>query len=215
MNIKICGITSSNDAQKAVECGASAIGLIFYKKSPRSICIELAKNIASNLDGKVPLVGVFVNECIDRVKLIASLVPINIIQLHGEESPEYCKQLNYPVIKVFKINNNFDSQLLESYDVDAYLFDTYRKGLAGGTGEKFNWDLIKKIKSNTPFILSGGLTLDNAMEGVKTVNPLAIDVNSGVEESPGEKDHDKIESLFRAFGYSNSNIFKEMIGKNV
>ena len=76
-------------------------------------------------------------------------------------------------------------------------------------------DLIKKIKSNTPFILSGGLTLDNAMEGVKTVNPLAIDVNSGVEESPGEKDHDKIESLFRAFGYSNSNIFKEMIGKNV
>ncbi len=194
--VKICGITSVNDAQLAIENGASAIGLIFYKPSPRNVSLEIAKEIVGSVNGCVPIIGVFVDEDVEVINSILGLVNLDILQLHGRESPQYCQQFKLPIIKVFRVDSSFDVSILNLFNVSAFLFDTYQKGLPGGTGDSIDWELVSNLKIGTPIILSGGLTSNNIMSGIEMVNPSAVDVNSGVENCPGEKDEMKLGQLF-------------------
>ena len=196
IHVKICGITSFNDAIMAANYGASALGFIFYEKSPRYINPEILKTWISNVPSSVKKVGVFVNKDVDKVNKIAEELNLDMVQLHGDESPEYCNQMIKPVIKVFRVNNKFDSIMLNNYQVATFLFDTYNKENHGGTGESFDWQSILQLNTEIPVILSGGLNADNVLEGIEVVKPSAVDVNSGVEAAPGKKDEEKIKNLF-------------------
>ncbi len=201
--VKICGITTCEDAEIAVNYGASAIGMIFYEGSPRYIYPNKVEEWISAIPERVKKVGVFVNEKRKNIKTIVEKLNLDYIQLHGDESPEYCDKMIRPVIKAFHVGTDFDSAVLENFQVHAFLFDTYQKDKCGGTGRSFNWNLISDLKTDTPIILSGGLNPDNINEGIETVQPSAVDVNSGVESEPGKKDKVKVEKLFITMGNSN------------
>ena len=194
--VKICGITSQKDAKIAVNYGASAIGLIFFQSSPRYVDPKKVKSWILDIPKNVKKVGVFVNEKIKNIHNIARELNLDFIQLHGAESSEFCDKMIKPVIKVFRVGDDFDSTVLNDYQVAAFLFDTYKKGRPGGSGENFNWDLITDLKTNAPIILSGGLNAGNILDGIKAVNPSAVDINSGVEFTPGIKDDVKVENIF-------------------
>ena len=194
--MKICGFTSLKDAKIAVNYGASAIGLIFFQGSPRYVDPGKVKNWILDIPKNVKKVGVFVNEKIENIHSIVRDLNLDFIQLHGHESPDYCDQMIKPVIKVFRVGDDFDSNVLKDYQVAAFLFDTYQKGRLGGTGENFNWDLIADLKTNAPIILSGGLNAGNILDGIKAVNPSAVDINSGVESIQGIKDGWKVKNIF-------------------
>ena len=206
IHVKICGITSFNDAIMAANYGASALGFIFYEKSPRYINPEILKTWISNVPSSVKKVGVFVNKDVDKVNKIAEELNLGMVQLHGDESPEYCNQMIKPVIKVFRVNNKFDSITLNNYQVATFLFDTYNKENHGGTGESFDWQSILQLNTEIPVILSGGLNADNVLEGIEVVKPSAVDVNSGVEAAPGKKDEEKIKNLFTILKNTKGNI---------
>ncbi|MDP7027446.1 MAG: phosphoribosylanthranilate isomerase [Candidatus Marinimicrobia bacterium] len=206
ISVKICGITSFNDAIMAANYGASALGFIFYEKSPRYINPEILKMWISNVPSSVKKVGVFVNKDVDKVNKIAEELNLEMVQLHGDESPGYCSQMIRPVIKVFRVNNKFDSIMLKNYQVATFLFDTYNKENHGGTGESFDWQSILQLNTETPVILSGGLNADNVLEGIGVVKPSAVDVNSGVEVAPGKKDEGKIKNLFTILKNTKGNI---------
>jgi len=190
----------------AANYGASALGFIFYEKSPRYINPEILKTWISNVPSSVKKVGVFVNKDVDKVNKIAEELNLEMVQLHGDESPGYCSQMIRPVIKVFRVNNKFDSIMLKNYQVATFLFDTYNKENHGGTGESFDWQSILQLNTETPVILSGGLNADNVLEGIEVVKPSAVDVNSGVEVAPGKKDEGKIKNLFTILKNTNGNI---------
>jgi len=206
IHVKICGITSFNDAIMATNYGASALGFIFYEKSPRYINPEILKTWISNVPSSIKKVGVFVNKDVDKVNKIAEELNLGMVQLHGDESPEYCNQMIRPVIKVFRVNKKFDSIMLKNYQVATFLFDTYNKENHGGTGESFDWQSILQLNTETPVILSGGLNADNVLEGIEVVKPSAVDVNSGVETAPGKKDEEKIKNLFTILKNTKGNI---------
>ena len=184
------------DAIAAADYGASAIGFIFYSKSPRYIPPEKAKEIVMKVGGRVSFVGVFVDKPLDYVHTVSDKVGLDFIQLHGNESPEYCDLIKLPVLKVFRVDENFDSEVINKYKVHAFLFDTYRKGAVGGTGKVFNWRLISNLETNTPIIISGGLNIDNIIDSIKVASPNSIDINSGIESAPGIKDRKKMMALF-------------------
>lgn len=195
--IKICGITHREDALCAAECGATALGFIFYPASPRYIKPENAKTIINTLPDKVVTVGVFVNEKPEEVKRIMEYCPLDMIQLHGDESLEYCR--HFPaslVIKAVELKNESDINRAGSYDVAAILIDHRHAGLYGGTGKTSNWELAVRVKEKNPLILSGGLNEKNIAEALQTVSPAALDINSSVETSPGKKDHAKLKKIF-------------------
>ena len=206
IHVKICGITSFNDAIMVANYGASALGFIFYEKSPRYINPKILKTWIANLPSSVKKVGVFVNKDVDKVNKIAEELNLGMVQLHGDESPEYCNQMIKPVIKVFRVNNKFDSIMLNNYQVATFLFDTYNKENYGGTGEPFDWQSILQLDTEIPVILSGGLNADNVLEGIEVVKPSAVDVNSGVEAAPGKKDEEKIKDLFTILKNTKGNI---------
>jgi len=193
VRVKICGITNEKDALTAVKYGAWAIGFIFYKKSPRYISAFKAKKIVQSLPPFVTPVGVFVDQKEGAVLDIARFCGIRTIQLHGEETPVYCKRLRqkgFSVIKAFRVADSFDPEQIKAYDVNAVLLDAYVQGVPGGTGTTFNWALAKRAKSlGLPVILSGGLHYNNVANAIETVGPYAVDVSSGVEEQdkPGVK----------------------------
>ena len=201
--VKICGITSYEDARIAVNYGASAIGMIFYEGSPRYIDPEKVEEWISAIPEKIKKVGVFVNEKRKNIKTIVEKLNLDYIQLHGDESPEYCDKMIRPVIKAFHVGADFDPDVLRNFQAHAFLFDTYQKGKPGGTGRSFDWGLISDLKTDTPIILSGGLNSDNINEGIEIVQPSAVDVNSGVESKPGIKDKVKVEKLFNTIENSN------------
>ena len=213
--IKICGITSLKDAKLAANYGATAIGMIFYQGSPRFVDPAEVEQWIDSIPSSVKKVGVFVNEQSETINKIIRQLRLDFIQLHGDESPEFCNEMIRPVIKVFRVGDDFDANILNDYDVRAFLFDTYQKGKPGGTGNHFNWDLIVQLKTDTPIILSGGLKPENVLNGVEAVNPAAVDVNSGVESESGVKDEDKINELFSILEHSNScnNLFRVIRGE--
>ena len=213
--VKICGITNLEDARLAVNSGASALGFIFYDKSPRYILPETASQIAADLKGKVSFTGVFVNKTLDYIHAVKEEMGLNFIQLHGNETPEYCRAVQLPVIKVFRVAPDFDVETMRSYDVHAFLFDTYEKGKPGGTGDIFNWNLIIDLQTDTPIILSGGLGVENILDAINAVCPSAVDVNSGVESKSGVKDEKKMKALFDILQNTRSpvNLFERQVVK--
>jgi len=193
IKIKICGITTLEDANAAVENGADALGFVFYPKSPRAVTPETAKSIISILPPFITAVGVFVDEDTDNIEKIASYSGLNAIQLHGSEPPESCN-INRNVIKALRVKDLSDLEVLSSYKTaSAYLLDTYSPHEFGGTGHVFNWEIAVEAKKFGRIILAGGLNPDNIEEAVQMVQPYGIDVSSGVEgPAKGKKDHNKI-----------------------
>ncbi|MBI5641991.1 MAG: phosphoribosylanthranilate isomerase [Deltaproteobacteria bacterium] len=191
--IKICGITNPDDAALSVEYGADALGFIFYKKSPRYIEPEAAAAIIQKLPPFITAVGVFVDETAEDIARIKALTGINAIQLHGSETPAFCASLGGAVIiKAFRIRGIDDIKGLGDYKASAYLLDTYKEGVPGGTGEQFNWEIAVEAKFRGRIILSGGLNPGNVREAIDRVRPYAVDVSSGVEARPGRKDPAKV-----------------------
>ena len=195
--IKICGITNEEDALYSAECGAAALGFIFYPPSPRYIKPEDARKIVSVLPDELVKVGVFVNEKVAEIKRVMEYCGLDMIQLHGDESPEFCREFPASqIIKAVEFKNDDDLNRTLNYDVAALLVDSRYAGLYGGTGKKANWDLACRIKNKKPLILSGGLNEGNIAEALQTVAPAALDINSGVESEPGKKDHAKLARIF-------------------
>jgi len=189
VRIKICGITNPRDASLAVELGADALGFIFAP-SPRRITPEQTRAIIKSLPPFVQTVGVFVDEGLNRIRDIADFCGLEIIQLHGDESPEFCAALMPHVIKGFRLNDTSSPVPIRDYrgKVRAALLDAYQRGIQGGTGKTFDWNLAIRVKEmGVPIILSGGLSPSNIQRAIAAVQPYAIDVNSGVEDSPGIK----------------------------
>ena len=195
MRVKICGITTVEDAEAAVRCGANALGFVFYEKSPRSVSSKKAREIIDHLPPFIIRVGVFVNPTQDIVREMIESLGLDRVQLHGEESPGFCQAFGSRAIKVMRIRNSDSLQLLGNYPVKTFLLDTYTEERYGGTGQTFDWSLAIKAKEYGRIILSGGLTPENISEAIRMVSPYGVDVSSGVEKSPGKKDHMKIEQL--------------------
>lgn len=197
VKVKVCGITNYQDAMMAVELGVDALGFNFYPRSPRYIEPEEARSIIRKLPPFVVPVGIFANEPTpDELMRRANLARVWCIQLHGDESPEFCRQLSrWPVIKAFRIGPEFDPSLLDAYQVSAFLLDAYQEGELGGTGKAIDWDLALRIKRYGRIILAGGLNSSNVAAAIRKVRPYAVDVCSGVEREPGKKDR----ALLRAF----------------
>lgn len=197
VQVKICGITNAEDALCAAACGAAALGFIFYPSSVRYIAPVQAREIINKLPADIVRVGVFVNEVADTVARIAELCRLDFIQLHGDESTQYCSGFApETIIKAVELSCENDLSLAAKYNVAAILTDSRAPGLYGGTGKKSNWDLALKIKREKPLILSGGLNESNVVSALETVAPQALDINSGVEIKPGKKDHRKMERIF-------------------
>lgn len=200
VRVKICGITNLDDARLAADLGAHALGFIFYPRSPRSVAPDAAREIIRALPPFVLSVGVFVDEEAGVVRELAATVGLDWVQLHGRESPDYCKSLGRRVIKGFRVKSEDIFRELGEYQgaVQAFLLDTYKPGLPGGTGETFDWDLARRAATFGPIILAGGLTADNIAEAVRVARPAAVDVASGVEAAPGRKDPGRLGEFFQA-----------------
>jgi phosphoribosylanthranilate isomerase len=195
--VKICGITNKEDAICAVDCGAAALGFIFYPRSPRYIKPANARKLIRVLPDELVKVGVFVNEKADEIKKVMKYCGLDMIQLHGDETPEYCRDFpTAQVIKALELKNEADFVYAKSYHVGAILVDSRHAGLYGGTGRKSNWDLASRIRNKKPLILSGGLSEKNVAEALKVVAPAALDINSGVESKPGKKSHANLTRIF-------------------
>ena len=196
IKIKICGITNLDDALMAIEYGADALGFIFYSQSPRGIVAEKAKAIIDKLPTLTFRIGVFVDEKPETVRDIMNMCRLDGIQLHGDESPDYCRLFRRRVIKSFRPKTNDQIEKINDYDVDAFLLDSYHPELAGGTGTTFDWELAVAAKMfGKPVILSGGLNDRNVAEAVRLVKPYGIDTASGVESFPGKKDPAKLKQF--------------------
>lgn len=191
--VKICGICSTIDADMAVLAGADAIGLVFYAKSPRFVSIPQAREITSSLPPFVTTVGLFVNGSTEEVREVLAEVPLQLLQFHGDEDEAFCSSFGLPYIKALRVKAETDlhQQCREFASARGILLDSYRKGTPGGTGETFDWALIPDDLP-LPVILAGGLQSKNIKLAISAVKPWAVDVSSGVEESPGKKDHEQI-----------------------
>lgn len=194
--IKICGITNVDDALCAAACGADAVGFIFHPASPRCVTPEQAKGIIAALPAKLVKVGVFVNREAEAVARISGECGLDLIQLHGDESPEYCRR--FPperLIKAAFLRTPEELRALDAYDVRAFLADFREPGRYGGTGKQADWNLAAILGRERPLILAGGLTEENIAAALAAVAPHAVDINSGIEQAPGVKDHDQMQRI--------------------
>ena len=195
VRVKICGMTNLDDALMAVEAGADALGFVFFQGSPRYISPDQAAAIIRRLPPFVQMVGLFVNEEPATVNEVADQCRLDLVQLHGEESPDYCNAVRRRVIKAFRVKDLSTLDDMANYHVAASLLDAWSPAAYGGTGTTFNWDIATRAAASHRIILAGGLTPDNVAEAVAMVHPYAVDVSSGVESAPRKKDA----SLIRAF----------------
>lgn len=198
--VKICGLTNLQDARFTSGALAHYMGFIFYEESPRYIEPGEAGAIINWIEGP-ECVGVFVNQPLDDVNMIATQTGIDLVQLHGNESPEYCGLIEKPVIKAIHITDSDSAESIhdkvEPYlsEVEYLLFDTKVDGLWGGTGQTFDWNLINDVAEGIPFFLSGGLNVENVRKACKVAHPHAVDLSSSLESDPGDKEYDKIEAF--------------------
>ncbi|MFH0782772.1 MAG: phosphoribosylanthranilate isomerase [Pseudomonadota bacterium] len=201
--VKMCGTTRLEDALAAVRFGVDALGFIFYPKSPRYIDSAKAAAIFSKLPPFIDRVGVFVDAPLSELVQTAGL-GLSFLQLHGNESPDYCLKLRKMlpfcgIIKAFRVGAESCCETFTPYDscVDAYLLDTYVKGANGGTGLAFDWSIIERLKLQRPLILAGGLSPENVALAIAAVHPYAVDINSAIELQPGMKDHRRLQALMQ------------------
>jgi phosphoribosylanthranilate isomerase len=195
--VKICGITQRQDAEFAAEMGADAIGLVFYAPSPRAVTVAQAKQVVAGLSPFVSIVALFVDASVAEVEACLAALPIDVLQFHGDESPDFCAQFNRPYMKAVRMREETKLMTLSEryHHASALLLDSYQTGVPGGTGQVFDWSMIEAIKQ--PIILAGGLTVDNVASGIRQVGPYAVDVSGGVEQDKGIKDKTKISAFMR------------------
>jgi len=206
---KICGITSIKDALKVCDAGVDALGLVFYDKSPRNVSSTQAAEICRALPPFVTSVGLFLDASEDFVNNILNIVPLDLLQFHGSETPEYCASFNRPYIKAVGMKEFLQSKNQEAIEASfkeytdkysqalGFLVDSHSAGKAGGTGEVFNWNKVPK-NIDKPIILAGGLRPDNISEAIQTANTIyGVDLSSGIENKPGQKDEQKIKLLMK------------------
>ena len=197
--VKICGITNLADALAAVEAGADVLGLNFYEGSPRRVSMKTAAEISKQLPPFVMRAGVFVNADEDLVTRAIGECGLSLLQFHGDEPAEFCAQFGLISMKAFRIRDAESLKELPRFQTDAYLLDAFSPEARGGTGERFNWELaVEAQKFGKPVFLAGGLTPENVADAVRKVRPFGVDVASGVESSPGKKDHAKIRAFIAA-----------------
>jgi len=197
VRVKICGITSVDDALHAAACGADALGFVFYAGSPRCVTPELAATICTKLPPFVSRVGLFVNEGPERIRTVASECGLDVIQLHGEELPQDCQLPPYRVIKGVRPKTADELAGVAAFPVSALLVDAAVPGQFGGTGQCADWTLATQLAATRRVILAGGLTPENVAEAIRQVRPYAVDVSSGVEIAPGKKDPEKVAVFIR------------------
>jgi len=199
VKVKICGLTSVADAVGAAEAGADLIGLMFYERSPRHVSLDAAAEIVRQLPSFVVRVGVFVNPTAAFVEDAVARCGLNMLQFHGDEPPAFCTRFGVMSMKAFRIRDAESLKPLSAYATDAWLLDAFTSGQLGGSGERFDWDLaVEAQKLGRPIFLAGGLTSDNVAEAVRRVRPFGVDVSSGVESVPGQKDLAKIRAFIAA-----------------
>lgn len=201
MFVKVCGITNLEDALAAVEAGADALGFNFYRRSSRYIAPEDARRIVAELPATLMSVGVFVNESEPQeVERIADAVGLTAVQLHGDESPEYCSGLKGRfTIKALRTHASFEPQVAKDYETDAILLDAYAKDARGGTGRVVDWDVARRVRELVPqLFLAGGLSVENVAEAIAAVEPYAVDACSQLESAPGKKDHERVRAFITA-----------------
>jgi phosphoribosylanthranilate isomerase len=194
VRVKICGIKRLEDALAAVDAGADAIGLNFWRPGRRYVPPETARAICRSLPPFVTRVGVFADEEAETIRTISEICGLDALQLHGQETPEFCRQFDRPVIKGIKIRDASSLRRLAGYQVAAFLLDAHVPGEMGGTGRTFDWSLAREAQQAGPVILSGGLTPENVTAAIRAAAPYAVDVASGVE-TEGEKDPVKIRAF--------------------
>lgn len=202
IKIKICGMTNPQDAEAAIEAGADALGFVFYAKSPRSIEPAVAKRIIAHLPPFVIPVGVFVNQDRNTIRNVFDECGLAFAQLHGDETPTFCESLGRPVLRALRLRDRSSLLALAEYKgrmgVRGFVVDAFSTQAYGGTGETVDWSLAHEVARVAPVILAGGLTSGNVQEAIRHVQPYGVDVSSGVELSPGQKDHEKIRSFTQA-----------------
>ncbi len=211
--VKICGITNLEDALLSAKFGADALGFNFYQKSPRYISPEKAREIIRQLPDEVLKVGVFVNESLEKLSEIAAVAKLDAIQLHGEETPEFVRDVkaktNLEIIKAFRVSPEFKPEDVLGYEVDAILLDAYNPKEHGGTGETFDWEIARKLQGIFPkMYLAGGLSQDNVADAILEVKPFAIDSCSCLEIEKGSKDKAILINFLNNVHFSNQKVFR-------
>ncbi len=196
--VKVCGITRADDALAAADLGADAIGLVFYPPSPRAVDIGQARNIVRAVPPFVTVVALFVNPSAEDVAAVLRAIPTDLLQFHGSEAPQDCLRFGRPYIKAIPMRHDADlTRSARDYEsARALLLDTYKEGVPGGTGSRFDWSMIPDDVGK-PVILAGGLTVENVASAIRQVRPYAVDVSGGVEASKGIKDARKIAAFIR------------------
>lgn len=202
VKVKICGITSVEDAEVAVAAGADALGFILYRKSPRFVEPTIARTIIAGLPPFVLPIGVFVNEEADRVRLLMDECGFALAQLHGDESAPYCQNLGRPSLKALRLKDRGTFLALAEFQgrahVRGFVIDAFSDQAYGGTGQTVDWTLAAEAAQSAPILLAGGLTPSNVAEAIRQVHPYGVDVSSGVEERPGKKDPAKVKAFIDA-----------------
>ena len=199
VKVKICGITNTEDAQAAIAAGTDLLGFVFAAESPRRVTVEQAAAIAREVPPYVVRVGLFVNAPEELVSEAMGACALQLLQFHGDETPEYCRQFPAMSMKAFRVKDAETLRMLPEYPTDAWLLDAFVPGQRGGTGHAFNWDLaVEAVKLGKPVFLAGGLTPENVAKAVRKVRPYGVDVSSGVEFAPGKKDHAKVRAFIEA-----------------
>jgi phosphoribosylanthranilate isomerase len=202
MRVKFCGITDLDDAAEAVLLGAWAVGLIHYQRSPRCIEAGVAAEIGAAFRRKCEVVGVFVNPALEEVDRAVENAGLTMVQLNGAEGAQFCgevaRRTGVKVVKAIHVASAADIHGAEAFRTDFHLFDRRAKGAWGGTGQSFDWELLRGHRSEVPAIVAGGLRPDNVAEAISIARPYAVDVASGVETEPGRKDHAAMAAFFEA-----------------
>lgn len=199
IKVKICGLTTPQDAEAASQAGADLLGLVFYDRSPRHVTIESASRIARVIPPDVLRVGLFVNPDPQLVTQALTSCGLQMLQFHGDESPEFCRQFGVMTMKAFRVKGADTLAALKQYNTDAWLLDAHVRGKFGGTGQTFDWSLAAQTtQMGKPVFLAGGLTPENVGDAIREVRPYGVDVSGGVEASPGRKDPEKVRAFIRA-----------------
>lgn len=187
--VKICGITRVEDALSAAQAGADAIGLVFYAKSPRAVTPALAAQIVRELPAFVTVTGLFVNATKAEVDAVLQRVPLDLLQFHGDETPDYCASFVHPYVKALRMKSDVDFQTSNAAyaSAKALLLDAWDDSHYGGTGKTFDWERLRSLAGSSRIILAGGLNPANVAQAINTLRPWAVDVSSGVEQAPGIK----------------------------